>query len=594
MADALTAIPAASKAFAAANPNATVAQQVAAGVVKQASAAPTTSPLPQATSTPTVVTDANIREKTIPDTTSRATAALANVGGVIQGAAPDGSMQSANGNYVDKAGNQYLSPPAAVGTTNTTKPATTPAAGSTSSSGASSSSTSTPAPDNDYDAFLKSIFDSNPSTGTTGVAPANDPYMTTLATMRATSDAASKTLIDATMQQFASRKAQLGATQAAQHAGLMQALISSGNARYAPILAGQTMTADETAGVLALSSIDAEQSSAVAQLQKAQADQDFQIMGKALDHLDTLQTQKITVASKLAENAAAATKALNTAAAKVQSDKNKVMEDAVKGGATPEQLAAISAAPDAQGAILAAGSSLQVATGEVGEFLATNRYLATIGQQPLTLKEYQNQSDARKEAIAAASRAPASDKPPTATQVTYGNYAPRIETAGNTIDALTPKLSSMSQVVFRAQQSLPSWAQSSDVQVYNQAKTNFINAVLRQESGAAISDSERASYDAQYFPQPGDSQEVIDSKAQNRAQVIGSYKNAAGPAYAPPIGAVNNSSNADSGETILSEYKTNHPDKVAKMADDISTLEKTLGRPATAAEFLQAYPEYGK
>lgn len=400
--DTLTAIPAATLALNQANPNATVAQQVAGSAQNNTSGGPSTNLTPAQytaitgnapTTTPTVVSDANIRENTIPDITQRASAALKNVGGVIQAPAPDGALQSANGNYIDKAGNQYSAPPAAIGTPNGSEPKpVTAAATSGGSTGThAASSTATAAPENEYDAFLKSLFDTNPSTAANGAAPANDPYLTTLATMRATSDAASKTLIDATIQQFASRKAQLGATQAAQHAGLMQALISSGNARYAPILAGQTMTADETAGVLALSSIDAEQSSAVAQLQKAQADSDFQVMGKALDHLDNLQTQKINVASKLADNAAAATKAINDAKAKVTDEVNSVAQDVAKTPGVPASIvAAVAAAPDKAAAINAAGEWLQTATGDAGDYLAYKRDAAAAGQNPVSFQSWQN------------------------------------------------------------------------------------------------------------------------------------------------------------------------------------------------------------
>ncbi len=55
-----------------------------------------------------------------------------------------------------------------------------------------------------------------------------------------------------------------------------------------------------------------------------------------------------------------------------------------------------------------------------------------------------------------------------------------------------------------------------DQQMLNQAKTNFLMAVLRRESGAVISDSEVATADKQYFPQIGDSDEVIAQKTENR------------------------------------------------------------------------------
>jgi hypothetical protein len=121
-----------------------------------------------------------------------------------------------------------------------------------------------------------------------------------------------------------------------------------------------------------------------------------------------------------------------------------------------------------------------------------------------------------------------------ATQITYGNYAPRLQTADQTINGLTASITKMPTVAFAIGQKLPSYLQGSTLQQYNQAKNNFVSAVLRQESGAAISDSERASYEKQYFPQPGDSADTIAQKAQNRAQVIQSYIKDAGPAYSAP------------------------------------------------------------
>lgn len=49
-----------------------------------------------------------------------------------------------------------------------------------------------------------------------------------------------------------------------------------------------------------------------------------------------------------------------------------------------------------------------------------------------------------------------------------------------------------------------------------QAQRDFINAVLRRESGAVIADSEFANAALQYFPQPGDSPDVVRQKKLNR------------------------------------------------------------------------------
>lgn len=51
---------------------------------------------------------------------------------------------------------------------------------------------------------------------------------------------------------------------------------------------------------------------------------------------------------------------------------------------------------------------------------------------------------------------------------------------------------------------------------YDDARRDFVNAVLRRESGAAIAESEFESANRQYFPVPGDSQEQILQKRMRR------------------------------------------------------------------------------
>lgn len=72
-------------------------------------------------------------------------------------------------------------------------------------------------------------------------------------------------------------------------------------------------------------------------------------------------------------------------------------------------------------------------------------------------------------------------------------------------------------------------APSSEQQQVEQAQRNFVNAVLRQESGASISESEFKNAQRQYFPQIGDSDEVIAQKAANRKTSIDALKVQAGP-----------------------------------------------------------------
>lgn len=58
--------------------------------------------------------------------------------------------------------------------------------------------------------------------------------------------------------------------------------------------------------------------------------------------------------------------------------------------------------------------------------------------------------------------------------------------------------------------------QSQELQQLDQTKRDFINANLRRESGAVISDGEFRNAELQYFPQIGDGPKVIAQKATNR------------------------------------------------------------------------------
>lgn len=85
-------------------------------------------------------------------------------------------------------------------------------------------------------------------------------------------------------------------------------------------------------------------------------------------------------------------------------------------------------------------------------------------------------------------------------------------------------------VVGGALGTLANSTQSAAQQQVEQAQRDFVNAVLRQESGAAISTGEFDNARKQYFPQPGDSPEVIAQKKQNREIAISGFAESAGPA----------------------------------------------------------------
>lgn len=75
---------------------------------------------------------------------------------------------------------------------------------------------------------------------------------------------------------------------------------------------------------------------------------------------------------------------------------------------------------------------------------------------------------------------------------------------------------SMGGTLADAAGTLTNWTQSKSQQRVDQARRDFVNAVLRKESGAVISSQEFANADKQYFPQPGDTKAAIEQKRNNR------------------------------------------------------------------------------
>lgn len=89
-----------------------------------------------------------------------------------------------------------------------------------------------------------------------------------------------------------------------------------------------------------------------------------------------------------------------------------------------------------------------------------------------------------------------------------------------------------------------------------QAQRDFINAVLRRESGAVISEPEFKNAAKQYFPQQGDSKAVLDQKRRNRqlaikgmeAEIPGGFRSA------PTLTSPGGSSGSDI-DALLEKYK---------------------------------------
>jgi hypothetical protein len=122
------------------------------------------------------------------------------------------------------------------------------------------------------------------------------------------------------------------------------------------------------------------------------------------------------------------------------------------------------------------------------------------------------------------------------------NYGARTAEAAAILDSLGTNYSSLSVATKGGLQDLPGVGgiagmaynqfMGKNEQRVEQAQRNFINAVLRRESGAVISVPEFDNARHQYFPQPGDDEAVLAQKKHNRDMVIRNFAIESGPGRA--------------------------------------------------------------
>jgi len=124
----------------------------------------------------------------------------------------------------------------------------------------------------------------------------------------------------------------------------------------------------------------------------------------------------------------------------------------------------------------------------------------------------------------------------TEVQAKSEKFANKMETAEKNLSGIVNEGTS---VAGRGLDMVPggNFLQSNNYQKYRQAQDNFITALLRDESGAAIGTAEFKRYERELFPQPGDGPAVIAQKAEARKTAIEAMKKSAGPGYKPPEGA---------------------------------------------------------
>jgi surface antigen len=120
-------------------------------------------------------------------------------------------------------------------------------------------------------------------------------------------------------------------------------------------------------------------------------------------------------------------------------------------------------------------------------------------------------------------------KPLTEAQAKDVTYAQRTEESNTYINQLEKDIAKYNPLAYKAQSLaegnvLLNGTVDDKIRQSRQAERNFGTAVLRRESGAAISPSEFATMEKQYFPRPGDDEQTLRQKAQNRQTAITNFK----------------------------------------------------------------------
>lgn len=126
----------------------------------------------------------------------------------------------------------------------------------------------------------------------------------------------------------------------------------------------------------------------------------------------------------------------------------------------------------------------------------------------------------------------AEGKAPNKDQFSAGSYGKRVEQANDIMDNLEKGGFNRASALSGLAAVVPGFMQGEKSKQQEQAERNFVNAVLRRESGAAIASTEFDSAEKQYFPRAGDTPAVLSQKRQNRDQALENLKAESGNAWA--------------------------------------------------------------
>lgn len=156
-----------------------------------------------------------------------------------------------------------------------------------------------------------------------------------------------------------------------------------------------------------------------------------------------------------------------------------------------------------------------------------------IAAEKLKIDEILTRSQVAKNYAEANKKDNPKEKDPTQSQfaaATYGTRASQAEDVFKNLSTIGFDPTSKKSAIERNLPGFMEGFKGENVKRQEQAERNFVNSVLRRESGSAISKEEFANAEQQYFPRLGDTPEVLKQKENNRRTVMASLMAEGGPA----------------------------------------------------------------
>lgn len=213
----------------------------------------------------------------------------------------------------------------------------------------------------DYESAYQSVM---------GSSSENDPYWDAatelIDQLQMSSDRKTREALKGISSAFERRRIDLEATQIGEREALEASQLTSGGARYAAASSAGLVSAQERAYIRDLSVIDLEEQQMRSEALAAQEEQDYKLLGSRLELLGQKRTEKLDVVSKMYDEMVAAEKTKNEGI-------QKIVENAVNNGASPEIISQIAKSGSVEDAYKAAGNFAMNADGAEGKAYAYAR-----------------------------------------------------------------------------------------------------------------------------------------------------------------------------------------------------------------------------